>query len=194
MTTEEGAALTAAELSILVEVAEEAVGNAVAGGRRWTPDPTVYPTALRRPGAVFVTLRRGGQLRGCIGTLEAEEPLVVAVADRARAAALADPRFLPVEPPELADLELSVSVLSEPEEFPVGSWTELHEALRPGIDGLVVEAGYHRATFLPSVWDELPDRAAFLDALWRKAGMAARAWPPGIRISRYTAQHAGAAS
>lgn len=183
--------LSAEELAVLVEVAEEAVRLAVVEGQAWEPSPDTYPVALRRRGAVFVTLRRWGALRGCIGTLEATEPLVMATADRARAAALADPRFPPVEPTELAGLDLSVSVLSPAEPFPVGSWQELHDALRPGVDGLVVEAGYHRATFLPSVWEELPDPAAFLDALWRKAGLAPRAWPRGIRISRYTAQHGG---
>ena len=182
--------LTPEELDDLLRVAEESVHRAVRG-RRWLPEPQDHPEAVRRPGATFVTLRRGGRLRGCIGTLEATEPLVVAVADRARAAALADPRFLPVEPGELDGLEVSVSVLSLMEPFPVRSWDELRDALRTGVDGLVVEAGYHRATFLPSVWEDLPDPAAFLDALWRKAGLAPRAWPAGIRSSRYTAQHAG---
>ncbi|MGM0384818.1 MAG: AmmeMemoRadiSam system protein A [Actinomycetota bacterium] len=183
--------LTAQELGLLVDVAVESVRQAVAEGRRWVPDPADHPEALRRLGATFVTLRRAGALRGCIGTLEATEPLVVAVADRARAAALADPRFLPVEPRELADLEVSVSVLSLMQPVPVGSWQELLEVLRPGVDGLVVEAGYHRATFLPSVWEELPGKEMFLDALWRKAGLPPRAWPAHIAISRYTAQHAG---
>lgn len=183
--------LTAQELDALVEVAVESIRRAVAEGRRWEPDPAEHPEALRRPGATFVTLRRAGALRGCIGTLEATEPLVTAVADRARAAALADPRFLPVEPRELGDLEVSVSVLSAPGPLRVGSWQELRDALRPGVDGLVVEAGHHRATFLPSVWEELPAPEAFLDALWRKAGLPPRVWPAGIAISRYTAQHAG---
>lgn len=185
------AELTAEELAVLVEVAEEAVRRAVVEGQAWEPSPDTYPEALRRPGAVFVTLRRWGALRGCIGTLEETEPLVMAVADRARAAALSDPRFPPVDSGELAGLDVSVSVLTRAQRFPVASWQELHDAVRPGVDGLVVEAGYHRATFLPSVWEELPDPTAFLDALWRKAGLPARAWPHGIAISRYTAQHAG---
>jgi AmmeMemoRadiSam system protein A len=182
--------LTADELEQLLTVARHAVRVAVLDHCADHPDVADYPAALGEPGAVFVTLRRNGHLRGCIGTLEAFAPLVEAVADRARAAALHDPRFEPVEPRELDDLEVSVSVLSTPVPLEVASYDDLRGQLRPGLDGVVVDAGAHRATFLPSVWEEVPDREAFLLALWRKAGLPAHAWPPGIRLARYTAQHA----
>ena len=178
------------DLQRLVRVAEQSVEVAVLRGATDHPDIADHPAALREPRAVFVTLRRHGHLRGCIGTLAATQPLVMAVADRARASALADPRFDPVQPHELDDLEVSVSVLTAPAPLAVDDFDELVAALRPGIDGIVVEAGQHRATFLPSVWEELTEPLQFLDALWLKADLSPRTWPPHIRISRYTAQHA----
>lgn len=184
--------LTDDELRQVVHVAERSVETAVLRGACHHPDVADHPAALGEPRAAFVTLRRHGQLRGCIGTLAATAPLVVTVADQARAAALDDPRFQPVQPHELDDLEVSVSVLTRPVPLPMADFDQLVSALRPGVDGIVVEVGPNRATFLPSVWEELPDRLQFLDALWRKAGLPPRAWPRHIRISRYTAQHAPA--
>jgi AmmeMemoRadiSam system protein A len=186
-----GERLTADELQKLVTIARRAVDSAARGRPPSVPDPTDFVPALREPGAAFVTLRRAGALRGCIGSLAATLPLVVTVADRARAATLDDPRFTRVTPDELPDLEVSVSVLSPLEPMPVEGYAELLAEVRPGVDGLLVEAGRHRATLLPSVWDDLADPAAFVGALWRKAWLPERAWPSGIRVFRYTAQHAG---
>ena len=182
--------LTAEQLDQLAEIAERSVVAAVRDRRELHPDPAGFAAPLRDAAAVFVTLRRHGQLRGCIGTLEATDPAVEAVADRARAAALHDPRFEPVGIDELDDLDVSVSVLSRPIPIDAHSYDDLRRRLRPGVDGVVVDAGRHRATFLPSVWEELADPDEFLHALWRKAGLVYRAWPPGIVISCYTAQHA----
>jgi len=182
-------ALTDADLDAVALIAARAVHDAVMEERRWIPELDAYPAALREPAAVFVTLRRRGQLRGCIGTLEPMGPLVVTAADRARAAAFDDPRFDPVQPHEIGELRLSVSVLSPLEPMVVDSYDELLRALRPGVDGIVIEAGRHRATFLPAVWDDLPTATQFLEALWRKASLPGRAWPPSMRVSRYTARH-----
>jgi hypothetical protein len=181
------------DLDHLVQIAVQAVEVAVLRGCAHHPDIADHPPRLAEPGAVFVTLRRHGRLRGCIGSLVAIEPLVEAVADRARMAALHDPRFEQVQPGELDDLEVSVSVLSAPLPMDVHSYHDLLAAVRPGVDGLVVEAGHSRATLLPSVWEELPHPEEFLAALWRKAGLTELAWPHGITVSRYTAQHAPAA-
>jgi AmmeMemoRadiSam system protein A len=143
------------------------------------------PPALWRPGASFVTLRRGGALRGCIGSLEPRRPLAVDVGDNAVRAAFADPRFPPVSAAEEADLDIKISVLTPPEPVEVRSLAELREAVRPGVDGLLIEAGRHRGTFLPSVWDQLPDLDDFLTQLWRKAGLAPGDWPPDLRVHRY---------
>jgi AmmeMemoRadiSam system protein A len=182
--------LTEDELRALVEVAERSVHLAVTEGRIWAPEVTRYPPALSVPRAAFVTLRKVGRLMGCIGTLSADSPLIVTVADRARAAALADPRFPGIRPDDLADLDVSVSVLSMLEPMPVRGYEELLATVRPGIDGLLIEAGYRGATLLPSVWDELREPGVFIAALWRKAQLAPRLWPEGIRVSRYTAQNA----
>jgi AmmeMemoRadiSam system protein A len=182
-------ALSDEELRTLADVAHDAVITAVRDRRRATPEPADYPEALRRPGAVFVTLRRDGELRGCVGTMTPSMPLVQAAADRARAAAFDDPRFDAVRPGELEGLAVEVSVLSPMEPFTVDGYDELVRTLRPGVDGLLVEAGRHRATFLPVVWEELTDPADFVSALWRKAGLTARSWPTGIATWRYHAQH-----
>lgn len=180
--------LTDDEMGVLVSVAERAVRSAVLERRTWWPDPADVPANLRRPAAAFVTLRLHGNLRGCIGTFDAFEPLVMTVASRARAAALRDPRFAPVMPDEVGALEVEVSVLGAPEPMPVRSFAELRTEVRPGVDGLVVTAGLHRATLLPAVWHDLPDVDEFLGALWRKAGLEREEWPRGIEVARYAAR------
>jgi AmmeMemoRadiSam system protein A len=180
--------LSPTDLHTLVDVATRSVEYSVHVRHGWRPNTDQFSPELQQPGAAFVTLRLDGRLRGCIGQLVATEPLVNCVADRARAAALDDPRFPPVTPGELPFLEVEVSVLADPEPFDVESYDELIRTVRPGVDGLVVEASGHRATFLPAVWDDLPSQTEFVDALWRKAGLRPGDWPKGIRMSRYTAQ------
>lgn len=182
--------LSDGELAMLIGVAERAVHLAVARERIWRPDPQDYPPALRRPGAAFVTLRRHGRLLGCVGTLAAVDPLVVTVADRARAAAFDDPRFPGISRGDLPELDVSVSVLSELEPLEPHDYLDLLRTVRPGLDGLLVEAGSHRATLLPAVWHDLPEAGTFVGALWHKAGLEPGTWPAGIRVCRYTAQHA----
>lgn len=178
------------ECATLVEVAERSIRLAVLEHRRWVPVPVEYSPALQEPRAVFVTLERHGRLMGCVGTLSATEPLVVAVADRARAAALADPRFTGIRVDDLPDLDVSVSVLSPPTPLGVDGYDELVAVICPGIDGVVIDAERHHATFLPAVWDDLPDPEEFVRALWSKARLEPREWPTGARASRYSAQHA----
>ncbi|PLS31446.1 AMMECR1 family protein [Bifidobacterium margollesii] len=144
---------------------------------------------LSDPGASFVTLTENGRLRGCIGTLQAHQPLGRDVAEHAVDAAMRDPRFMPVTPLEYPLLEVEVSVLSEPRPMAVRSRDELERALRPGEDGLIISDGLrHRATFLPQVWDELPEPADFVGHLLAKAGLpAGYEWHDGeIACSRYT--------
>jgi AmmeMemoRadiSam system protein A len=170
---------------VLLAVAEEAIRRAFRGDWGWLPDPAEHPDALAEPGACFVTLERGPELLGCIGTLEATTPLVREVARKARAAAFDDPRFPPLNPLEFAEMTISVSVLSPLEELPVRSHGELVEAVRPGTDGLLVAAGGHRATFLPAVWRKLPTVGEFLGGLWVKAGLRPGTWPAGTLVFRY---------
>lgn len=190
---EPGAVLGADERGLLLDLARRAIRAGL--DVPWLEiDLERLPAALRAPGASFVTLtERGGGLRGCMGRLEATRPLAEDVAGNARAAAFFDPRFPPVEPGELDWLEIEVSVLSAAAPLAVASERELLAALRPGIDGLIVEAAGHRATFLPSVWATLPDPREFVAQLRRKAGLGATGFDPGQRYARYTAEKFGGA-
>jgi AmmeMemoRadiSam system protein A len=146
---------------------------------------TAHPW-LDTPGAAFVTLTQRGDLRGCIGTLTAYRPLREDVAANAVNAAFRDPRFPPLTAQELPDTHLEVSVLSDPEPYPYTDRADALSRLRPGIDGLTLEYGSHRGTFLPQVWDSLPEPDDFLNHLVRKAGLPAGWWDDGARLSRYT--------
>ncbi len=141
---------------------------------------------LKHKGACFVTLRSGGLLRGCIGSIRAYRPLVEDVAANTRAAALQDPRFSPVVAEELEEIEIEVSVLSETERLEVRSEADLVETLRPGVDGAILEYSGHRGTFLPAVWRELVDPREFVRRLKLKAGLSADFWSPEIQIWRYS--------
>lgn len=179
--------LAADERNELSAIACGAVVAAVRGERfSWPP---AEAGALAAPGASFVTLHRNdGALRGCIGSIEARRPLATDVAANARAAALEDSRFEPVDVGELAELMLEVSVLSPLTPLAAASRAELLAALRRGVDGLLLEAGARRATFLPSVWEQLPEAERFLAQLERKAGLPVGGWPRGLRVFRYTTE------
>ncbi len=176
---------------LLLDVARESIEHGLAHGRPLRVQATDFPPPLREPRASFVTLHRRGRLRGCIGTLEARRPLVEDVAANAYAAAFSDPRFPPLSSEELKDLDLSISILSPPEALHFDSEEDLLAQLRPGVDGLILEEGVHRGTFLPSVWSELPDRRRFLEHLKLKAGLPAGYWSDRIRVFRYTTRAIG---
>ncbi|MGM0412763.1 MAG: AmmeMemoRadiSam system protein A [Pseudomonadota bacterium] len=151
------------------------------------PAAPTEPPALTEPGAAFVTLQHDGDLRGCIGSLEAYRPLGEDVIANARAAAFRDPRFPPLQPAELPGLHVEVSVLTAPEPLPFNDETDLLDQLQPGVDGLILEAGArHRGTFLPAVWESLPEPQRFLAELRRKAGLPADYPLTETRLWRYT--------
>ena len=168
----------------LLDAARRAVIDAARGR---LPVPVGSGPLVLGPGASFVTLRKHGELRGCIGTLHPNQDLAGDVVVNAAKAATVDPRFEPVSVAELDDLELEISVLTPPSDIGANDMTELAGRIRPGIDGLVVEAGQRRATLLPAVWDQLGDTGQFLAALWAKAGLRAGEWPAGLRVRRYEA-------
>ncbi len=148
-----------------------------------------YPEPLQARRACFVTLHKQGQLRGCIGHLEATQPLVEDVAGNAYAAAFQDPRFAPVEADELSDIELDISVLSETESLPFDDRSDLLGKIRPGVDGLILSSTHgHRGTFLPSVWESLPSAEQFLQHLVTKAGLPPGFWTDDLKIERYTTE------
>ena len=149
------------------------------------PEPSAQPW-MAEPGACFVTLTRQGELRGCVGTLEAHRPLGLDVRENALAAAFRDPRFMPLARAEFDDVRVEVSVLSRHEALAVGCEKDALAVLRPGIDGVVFEYAHYRSTFLPQVWEQLPDPAEFMAHLKRKAGLPKEFWAEGVRLSRYT--------
>jgi AmmeMemoRadiSam system protein A len=151
-------------------------------------DLDLYSPALREPGAAFVTLKVEGRLRGCIGTLEPRRSLVEDVVFNARAAAFEDRRFAPLSESEFVRLEVHVSVLTPLVPLEVESREDLLGMLRPGRDGLLLEDPPHRSTFLPQVWESLPDPEDFLGELLLKGGLARDHWSPTIRFHRYSVE------
>jgi hypothetical protein len=149
------------------------------------------PQVLCEPRASFVTLNLDGQLRGCIGHLEAIGPLATDVSENAFAAAFQDPRFPPVGEAELARVRIAISVLTTPAPVPFGTEAELLSAIEPGIDGLILSEGHRRGTFLPSVWEQLPRRDDFLRHLKQKAGLPGDYWSDRIQVSRYRTESFG---
>ncbi len=169
---------TKEEVRWLLKLAREALEYGVRG-LELPPVPwDRLPPRLREPGASFVTLYRNGELRGCIGALEPRLPLAEDVRVHAVAAALQDPRFPPVTPDELPEIEVEVSVLTPLQPLGYRDPEDLLRRLRPGVDGVVIEdpATGRRATFLPQVWEKLPDPRVFLAHLCLKAGLPPDAW------------------
>lgn len=167
-------------------IARRAIGAAL----RHAPAPSL-PAApwLQAPAACFVSLHTpSGALRGCVGVLEARRPLAKEIAEQAVAAALRDPRFAPVDADELPELRIAVSVLGPAQALETPDEAALLAALRPGVDGLTVVAGERRATFLPQVWQSLPEPRDFLAELKAKAGLPRDAAHTALRYERYTAQ------
>lgn len=143
---------------------------------------------LAQDGATFVTLNLHGRLRGCIGSLEAHRALYDDVRHNAVAAAFRDPRFPPLGKEEFAEVQLEVSLLSTPEPVSFKSEADALARLHPGRDGVILEYGRSRATYLPQVWAQLPEPADFLGHLKEKAGLPADFWSDDIRLSRYNVQ------
>lgn len=170
--------------ALLLAIARGALARAL--GDPWLLPEDAPAPWLDAPGASFVTLTQRSQLRGCIGTLEAHRPLRQDVAANAVAAALRDTRFAPLAARELPGTEIEVSLLSAPEALAFDSETEALAQLEPGVHGVLFEFGARRSTFLPQVWQQLPDAADFLAQLKRKAGLAPDFWASDVRLSRYT--------
>jgi hypothetical protein len=162
----------------LLLVAREAIVNAIQNKRIDDLDLANYSKILREHGASFVTLHRksDGQLRGCIGALEAYQPLVQDVQHHAVAAALEDYRFPPVTFNEINNLNIEISRISAPVNLKYDNPLELPGMLKPGLDGVILKDGFRKATFLPQVWEQLPDPEEFLAHLCRKMGDRPDRW------------------
>ena len=144
-----------------------------------------YSGNLQQNLATFVTLHKNGELRGCIGTLEAYQPLINDIAEHAYAAAFKDPRFPALEKNEFEQLGIKISVLGKPERMTFKDEEDLLQQIRPDVDGLILEHGYNRGTFLPSVWEQVADKKEFLNHLKVKAGLSQQWWDNAAKISRY---------
>ncbi len=186
MTSEQ---LSQEEKTLLITIARQALEAAVVGKPLPKIKITDLPDSLQKDGASFVTLTEHGRLRGCIGALAAHQPLALDVQEHAVAAALQDYRFPTVRPSELPDIEIEVSYLTSPQPLPYDGPEDLINKLRPGIDGVILQDGTRRATFLPQVWEQLSDPEAFLSHLCSKMGAPADLWrKKPIHVAVYQVQ------
>lgn len=173
------------EQNTLLQIAHTGIRHGLSNSAPPSVAPDDYVNSLRKKAASFVTLKRAGSLRGCIGTLEATRPLVEDVNENAFAAAFRDPRFPPLSETELTDLHISISILSAPEAMAFRSEQDLLDQLRVGIDGLILQEGYRRGTFLPAVWESLSEPRSFLRQLKLKAGLHPDHWSTTLCVFRY---------
>ena len=174
-----------AERQTLLQLARDAIRSPLSGEQNFNLNLQLFTDHLKEKRACFVTLNRHGRLRGCIGSLSAHRPLVVDVAHNAQAAAFKDPRFPRLTLEEFHDTELHISILTEPQPLAVESREDLLKKLRPGIDGLIIMENGRQATYLPSVWEQLPTPAQFVTELRRKAGLPGDGWDSSTRVMTY---------
>lgn len=170
--------LSSQEKDVLLKIAREAIQYATEGRDIPVLDLSQYSEILQDDGASFVTLNRktDGQLRGCIGALEAYQPLVLDVQYHAVAAALEDYRFLPVTSSEVPNLKIEISRLTPPIPVNYSNPGDLSKLIKPGVDGVIIRDGFRKATFLPQVWEQLPNPEDFLDHLCGKMGTHSDLW------------------
>lgn len=179
--------LSAADARALLGIARQSIRHGLSMGSTLDVDTGSLPASLGATVGVFVTLTRDGKLRGCIGSLSPASPLAQEVADAAYGAAFDDPRFPGLLRRELEGLAIEISLLSEMVPLAVSSREQLLATLRPGEDGLLLEDGRRRSTFLPKVWEQLPSPEAFVEQLLAKAGLPVNHWSATLRLHRYTA-------
>lgn len=172
----------------LLNLAKASIKHGLEHGRPLPINLNDYEVTLTKQGACFVTLQINHELRGCIGSLEAYRPLVEDVADNAFAAAFRDPRFPKLGNDEYDKLHYHISVLDKPQPMSFISEQDLLQQIRPGIDGLVLHDKFNKGTFLPSVWESLPDPESFLQHLKLKAGLSPGYWSDTIQVERYTVE------
>ena len=172
----------------LLTLAKQSIRHGLDTGKPIALTIADYPAALQVPRASFVTLQRHGRLRGCIGVLQAIRPLAEDVAENAFSAAFKDPRFVPLSADQFSDISIQLSLLTAPEPLTFESEPELLTLLKPGLDGLILQEGKHQGTFLPSVWESLPDPEQFLGHLKQKAGLTPDYWSDSIKFFRYGAE------
>jgi uncharacterized protein len=164
------------ERQALLALARKALEDAISGKPLEPLEIEIQSPCLQEPGATFVTLRRKGELRGCIGALEAYQPLAEDVREHAVAAALQDYRFPPVAPNELSEITIEISRLTTPQRLDYKDCDDLEHLLASRKDGVILKDGIRRATFLPQVWEKLPNPNLFLNSLCMKMGLTPDTW------------------
>lgn len=177
--------LSKKEQQICLQVARQSIIHGLEEGKSLHVKTSDYPKVLQQDFATFVTLHKNSELRGCIGSLQAYQPLINDISEHAYAAAFQDPRFPALNEDEYEQLNIHISVLGKPEVMIFESEDDLLQQIRPEIDGLILEYKYNRGTFLPSVWEQLPDKKDFLNHLKLKASLSKNWWDNDVKISRY---------
>ncbi len=172
----------------LLSLARAAILHEFEGGGEMTLQLNQYHPALREERGCFVTLNWAGRLRGCIGSLAASRPLLLDVVHNAKAAAFKDRRFKPLTIETYPGIDIHISVLSPAQDLLVSSREELIEQLRPGVDGVILQEGQHRSTYLPSVWEKIPDPDTFVSELRAKAGLPREGWSEAMQVAIYTTE------
>ena len=177
--------LSDSERARLLEIARQSISSGLTSGKALQVDVARIDANLQTVAAVFVTLTRAGQLRGCIGSPQAREPLAQAVANSAFSAAFRDYRFPSLRADEIDAIRIEISVLSEMEPIEAETRQALLDSLQPGVDGLLLEDRGCRSTFLPQVWEKIASPTEFLEQLCLKAGLDAGYWSGTLRFHRY---------
>ncbi len=176
------------EKESLLKIAHASILNGFKAKRASVIDISKYSDNLLLPRSTFITLYLNNELRGCIGSLTAQETLVQSVANNAFAAAFQDPRFPSMRQSEFRSASISLSILSLPEPILFISEADLISKIRPNIDGLILQDGSNKGTFLPSVWSSLPNPKIFLQHLKQKANLPVDYWSDTIKVERYTTE------
>ena len=185
LTENKSKSLSLSERQQLLQVARQSIQHVLTSRENFNIELNAFSESLKLVGACFVTINIDEQLRGCIGSLQAHRPLIVDVANNAQSAAFKDPRFSPLSLEEFQKCVLHISVLSSPEDLGILDFEALLDIVRPGVDGIILEENGRRATYLPSVWEQLPDPKDFLRSLRQKAGLSPQNWQD-CRVQRYT--------
>ncbi|RLB43493.1 MAG: AmmeMemoRadiSam system protein A [Deltaproteobacteria bacterium] len=181
--------LTEEQGKYLLKVARKTIENALLGRSEKEPEEQSLPAVFHERRGTFVTLTEHGNLRGCIGHIIPHESIIDGVRINAINAAFRDPRFRPLSRDELDQIKIEVSILTEPKPLEYKDAQDLLNKLRPGIDGVIIKKGFHEATFLPQVWEQLPRKEDFLTHLCLKAGLDGDAWKRGdLEVSTYQVQ------
>jgi len=181
--------LTETQGKYLLREARKTIAERLSGKTETLDETQNLAAIFNEKRGTFVTLTSHGNLRGCIGHIIPQESLIEGIRENAINAAFRDPRFSPLTQNEWKDVHIEISILTEPEPLSYTDGKDLLRKLRPGVDGVIIKKGFHQSTFLPQVWEQLPDKRAFLNHLCLKAGLDGNAWERGdLEVSTYQVQ------